>query len=33
VKAAYRATEQIKFEGRQFRRDIAYRGLKQSSVK
>jgi phosphoribosylamine---glycine ligase len=33
VKAAYQATEQIKFEGRQFRRDIAYRGLKQSSVK
>jgi phosphoribosylamine--glycine ligase len=33
VKAAYQAVDQIKFEGAQYRRDIAYRGLKQSSVK
>jgi phosphoribosylamine--glycine ligase len=33
VQAAYQATEQIKFEGAQYRRDIASRGLKQSSVK
>jgi phosphoribosylamine---glycine ligase len=33
VKAAYQATDLIKFEGAQYRRDIAYRGLKQSSVK
>jgi len=33
VKLAYQAVDQIKFEGAQVRRDIAHRGLKQSSVK
>ena len=33
VKTAYQAADQIKFEGVQYRRDIAHRGLKQSSVK
>jgi phosphoribosylamine---glycine ligase len=33
VKAAYQAVDLIKFEGAQYRRDIAHRGLRQSSVK
>jgi phosphoribosylamine---glycine ligase len=33
VKSAYQAAEQIKFEGVHYRRDIAHRGLRQSSVK
>jgi phosphoribosylamine--glycine ligase len=33
VQMAYKAADQIKFEGVQYRRDIAYRGLKQSPVK
>ena len=33
VKAAYEAADKIKFDGVQYRRDIAHRGLRQSSVK
>lgn len=33
VKAAYEAADKIKFDGAQYRRDIAHRGLRQSSVK
>jgi phosphoribosylamine---glycine ligase len=33
VRSAYEAADLIKFDGVQYRRDIAYRGLKQTSVK
>jgi phosphoribosylamine--glycine ligase len=33
VNLAYQAVDQIRFEGMQYRSDIAHRGLKQSSVK